>query len=49
MEHYDLEENEVVFYKGQVSQRNKKGTTEVVLTNINLVFINKYKKLFSKE
>lgn len=49
MEYYDLEENEVVFYKGQVSQKNKKGTTEVVLTNINLVFVNKYKKLFSKE
>ena len=49
MKNYDLEENEVVFYKGQVSQKNKKETTEVVLANINLVFINKYKKLFSKE
>ncbi|MBQ3494359.1 MAG: hypothetical protein IJA69_02985 [Clostridia bacterium] len=49
MENYNLRTDEVVLYKGNVILKNKKGTTELILTNINLVFINKYKKLFSKE
>ena len=49
MQNYDLEENEVVLYKGQVSQKKQKGLTELLLTNINFVLINKQKKLFSKE
>ena len=49
MENYNLRTDEVVLYKGNVILKNKKGTTELILTNINLVFINKYKALFSKE
>ena len=49
MEHYDLEEDEVVLYKGKVSLQNQKGITELILTNINFVLITKQKKLFSKE
>ena len=47
MEHYDLEEDEVVLYKGKVSLQNQKGITELILTNINFVLITKQKKLFS--
>ena len=49
MENYDLEENEVVLYKGFVNVPNIKGTTELILTNINFVLITKHKKMFSKE
>jgi len=49
MEHYDLEESEVVLYKGNVSLKKKKGITELVLTNINFVLITRRKRLFSKE
>ena len=49
MENYKLRADEVVLYKGDVALKNKNGTTELILTNINLVFINRYKKLFSKE
>ena len=49
MEYYDLEEDEVVLYKGKVSLQNQKGITELILTNINFVLITKQKKLFSKE
>ena len=49
MENYDLEENEVVLYKGNVSLTKQKGITELILTNINFVLITKHKKLFSKE
>lgn len=49
MEHYDLEENEVVLYKGQVTKPKQKGSIQLILTNINFVLINKQKKLFSKE
>lgn len=49
MENYDLEESEVVLYKGKVSLTNQKGITELILTNINFVLITKHKKLFSKE
>ena len=49
MENYNLKADEVVLYKGSVILNNRKGTTELILTNTNLVFINKYKPLFSKE
>ncbi|MBQ8206394.1 MAG: hypothetical protein IJZ77_02945 [Bacilli bacterium] len=49
MKHYELESNEVVLYKGDVTQPNKKGLTQLILTNLNLVFIATHKKLFSKE
>lgn len=49
MENYDLEENEVVLYKGKVLFPNTKGTTEIILTNINFVLITKQKKIFAKE
>ncbi len=49
MENYKLRSDEVVLYKGDVILKNKKGTTELILTNINLVFINKHNDLFSKE
>lgn len=49
MENYKLRADEVVLYKGDVILKNKKGTTELILTNLNIVFINKYKELLSKE
>lgn len=49
MENYDLEECEVVLYKGKVTLPKEKGNTELLLTNINFVLITKRKKLFSKE
>ena len=48
MENYDLEQDEVVLYKGNVSLKKKKGITELVLTNINFVLITKRKRLFTK-
>ncbi len=49
MDNYNLKAEEVVLYKGNGLFKNKKGITELILTNINIVFINKYKKPFSKE
>ena len=49
MENYNLGPNEVVLYKGDVKLKDTSGSTELILTNINLVFINEIKKLFSKE
>ena len=49
MENYDLEEDEVVLYKGDVTLKNQKNTTQLVLTNKNFVFITTIKKLFAKD
>lgn len=49
MENYELEQDEVVLYKGKVSLPQLKGETELILTNYNFVLITKQKKLFSKE
>lgn len=49
MEHYDLDETEVVLYKGNVTLPNLKGDTQLILTNINLVLITRVKKLLAKE
>ena len=39
MENYQLKEDEVVFYKGTVGLSELKGSTQLVLTNFNVVFI----------
>ena len=39
MENYTLSEKEVVLYKGKISFEDKNENTELILTNINLVFI----------
>ena len=49
MKHYDLKPEEVVLYKGDVSIEGKKGSTQLVLTNTNLVLITKHKPLFAAE
>ncbi|MGM9683402.1 MAG: SHOCT domain-containing protein [Eubacteriales bacterium] len=61
MEHYQLQSDETVLYKGEVIKvdRNKKGsfmdsfstppTTELILTNKNIVLITRIKKMFAKE
>lgn len=49
MEHYKLKSDEVVLYEGQVDLKDRKGSTKLVLTNLNVVFINKYKRLFAQE
>lgn len=49
MENYDLQEDEVVLYKGKVLLKNSKGSSELILTNYNFVIIAKIKKLFSSE
>jgi len=49
MENYDLEEDEVVLYKGNVALKNKKGETNLILTNVNFVFITKEKNCFRKK
>lgn len=49
MEHYDLQQDEVVLYKGEVARKGVRGATELLLTNFNFVLITKTKKLLSKE
>ena len=49
MEHYNLDEDEVVLYKGDVVFKEKTQSTQIVLTNKNLVFINVAKKLFAHD
>lgn len=49
MENYDLDESEVVLYKGDVTLKDQKGITQLILTNINFVFITKVKKMFAKD
>lgn len=44
MEHYNLDEDEVVLYKGDVVFKEKTQSTQIVLTNKNLVFIDIVKK-----
>lgn len=39
MENYELKENEVVLYKGEVSLINPKHSARLLLTNLNVVFI----------
>lgn len=59
MENYNLLPDEVVLYKkeGRLINKNEKyleslstnTTTELILTNLHLVFVKKTKKLFAKE
>ena len=50
MENYNLREDEVVLYKSDINLLDKKGkTTLLILTNINIVFITKTKKLLEEE
>ena len=39
MENYNLNEDEVVLYKGEVNLLNNKGNAKLVLTNLNLVIV----------
>lgn len=48
MEYYNLAEDEVVLYKGDVRFCGKPNLSQLVLTNKNLVFITKTKKLFGE-
>lgn len=49
MENYKLKPEEVVLYKGDVILSGKKGTTELIFTNINMVFVNRYKNYFQRK
>ena len=49
MENYELEEDEVVLYKGFVNLAGEKSQTELILTNISFVLITKRKQMFKKE
>lgn len=49
MKDYELKPNEVVLYKGNVEMLNKKGSTLLVLTNLNIVFITNHKKFLGEE
>lgn len=49
MKNYDLEQDEVVLYKGKISIPKQKGINELILTNYNFVLITTQKKLFTKE
>ena len=49
MEHYNLDEDEVVLYKGDVVFKEKTQSTQIILTNKNLVFIDIVKKIFAHD
>ena len=49
MEHYNLDEDEVVLYKGDVVFKEKTQSTQIILTNKNLVFIDVVKKIFAHD
>lgn len=49
MEDYSLQSDEAVLYKGRATFGNNKTSSELLLTNINIVVITKTKILFSKE
>ncbi len=48
MENYNLKEDEVVLYKGECSLVNAHGSTQLLLTNHNIVFVTKNKKMFQE-
>ena len=49
MKDYQLKEDEVVLFKGDIELQGVKGKTELIFTNHNFVFINKQKKLLGEE
>lgn len=48
MTNYSLQQNETVLFQGTANLKKKNGTTEVILTNLNLVFVTTIKKFLSK-
>lgn len=49
MQNYELKEDEVVLFKGVGTLSDREGKTELMLTNLNIVFSTNYKTLFKKE
>lgn len=41
MENYSLEQNEVILYKGVIQYKQQENNTQLILTNLNIVVINK--------
>jgi hypothetical protein len=48
MEHYQLQEQEVVLYKGEAKSKEHRCQAEVLFTNLAVVLILKKRKLFAK-
>lgn len=48
MNNYSLRQNEIILYQGNVNLDNRNGTVEIILTNLNLVFIITTRKLLAK-
>src|SRR5690554_1789034 len=49
MHNYKLQSNESVLYRGDVSLSGRKGAVELMLTNLNVIFLVKVrKKVFTK-
>ena len=48
MTNYTLQPNETVLYQGNVSLEKRSGTVEMILTNLNLVFIITTRKFLAK-
>ena len=49
MKNYELSSDEVVLYKGNVETVDGKGEIQLILTNLNIVFITTHKKISGKE
>ena len=49
MKNYELCSDEVVLYKGDVKAVDSKDEMQLILTNLNIVFITTHKKMFGKE
>jgi hypothetical protein len=49
MKNYELGADEVVLYKGSVTPVGIKGETQLILTNLNIVFITEIKKFLAKD
>lgn len=49
MKNYELSSDEVVLYKGDVKAVDGKDEIQLILTNLNIVFITTHKKIFGKE
>ena len=49
MKNYELSVDEVVLYKGNVIPLDTKGETQLILTNLNIVFITERKKFLAKD
>ncbi len=48
MTNYTLQSNETVLYQGNVSLEKRNGSAELILTNLNLVFVITIHKFFAK-